>query len=361
MITASDHAGQVEMRVIDHGPGIPDDQRDQVFLPFQRLGDRDNATGVGLGLALSRGLAEAMGGTLTPETTPGGGLTMTLTLPAAARRRPPSPDWPSRSAADRAIVDACRRRHRDLTERAVTRILVVDDEPQILRALRINLRARQYDVDIAADGAAALRSRRRASRPTWSCSTSACPTWTASRSSAGCAAGPPMPIIVLSGRAGSARQGRTPSTPAPTTTSPSRSASTSCSPASAPSPAAAARRRRPADGPRSAGTPSTSPTAPSRRRRRTRGAALTPTEWQLLGDPGPQPRQAGQPAPAAARGLGTAATSDETHYLRQYMAQLRRKLEDDPAHPRHLLTEPGMGYRFQIQPDPVLTPPNSSM
>ncbi|MET7400175.1 ATP-binding protein, partial [Dactylosporangium sp. NPDC005572] len=51
--------------------------------PFQRLGDRDNATGVGLGLALSRGLTEAMGGTLTPDDTPGGGLTMTLTLPAA--------------------------------------------------------------------------------------------------------------------------------------------------------------------------------------------------------------------------------------------------------------------------------------
>jgi two-component system KDP operon response regulator KdpE len=39
--------------------------------------------------------------------------------------------------------------------------------------------------------------------------------------------------------------------------------------------------------------------------------------------------------------------SSETQYLRQYLAQLRRKLEDDPAHPRHLLTEPGMGYRFQ--------------
>jgi two-component system sensor histidine kinase KdpD len=53
-----------------------------MFVPFQRLGDTDNTTGVGLGLALSRGLTEAMGGTLDPEETPGGGLTMTLSLPA---------------------------------------------------------------------------------------------------------------------------------------------------------------------------------------------------------------------------------------------------------------------------------------
>jgi len=54
-----------------------------VFTPFQRLGDADNTSGVGLGLALSRGLTEAMGGTLTPEDTPGGGLTMVVNLPAA--------------------------------------------------------------------------------------------------------------------------------------------------------------------------------------------------------------------------------------------------------------------------------------
>jgi two-component system, OmpR family, sensor histidine kinase KdpD len=86
-VTLSALGEQVEIRVIDCGPGIARADRDLVFLPFQRLGDRDNTSGVGLGLALARGLAEAMGGTLTPEDTPGGGLTMVLALPAATGDR----------------------------------------------------------------------------------------------------------------------------------------------------------------------------------------------------------------------------------------------------------------------------------
>ncbi|MGW4426647.1 sensor histidine kinase, partial [Streptosporangium sp. NPDC004631] len=85
LVTASWHGDQVEVRVIDRGPGIPGEAHDRVFMPFQRLGDRDNHTGVGLGLALSRGLAEAMSGSLTPEETPGGGLTMRLVLPITSR------------------------------------------------------------------------------------------------------------------------------------------------------------------------------------------------------------------------------------------------------------------------------------
>jgi two-component system, OmpR family, sensor histidine kinase KdpD len=84
-ITASNYGRAVEIRVIDCGHGIPETDWDQIFLPFQRLGDRDNTSGVGLGLALSRGLVEAMSGTLRPEETPGGGLTMTISLPAVAQ------------------------------------------------------------------------------------------------------------------------------------------------------------------------------------------------------------------------------------------------------------------------------------
>ncbi|AUG80593.1 sensor histidine kinase [Kitasatospora sp. MMS16-BH015] len=87
LVTAGRHADRVEVRVVDRGPGIAPADRDRVFLPFQRLGDTDNTTGVGLGLALSRGLAEAMGGSLEVEDTPGGGTTMLLTLPAAETPR----------------------------------------------------------------------------------------------------------------------------------------------------------------------------------------------------------------------------------------------------------------------------------
>ncbi|HZN72267.1 MAG TPA: DUF4118 domain-containing protein, partial [Micromonosporaceae bacterium] len=109
LLTASEHEGRVELRIVDRGPGIPEAERDDVFLPFQRLGDRDNATGVGLGLALARGLAEAMGGSLVPETTPGGGLTMVLSLPSAETATT-EVDITATELTDRAIVERLHRR-----------------------------------------------------------------------------------------------------------------------------------------------------------------------------------------------------------------------------------------------------------
>jgi K+-sensing histidine kinase KdpD len=74
----------VRLQVSDRGPGVPREEWTRIFQPFQRLGDRPtDGAGVGLGLAIARGFTEAMGGTLTPADTPGGGLTMTVTLPVA--------------------------------------------------------------------------------------------------------------------------------------------------------------------------------------------------------------------------------------------------------------------------------------
>jgi two-component system sensor histidine kinase KdpD len=99
---ADDGGGQVLCEVVDQGPGLPAEQWDAAFQPFQRLGsggpgdlgDRGSA-GLGLGLAVARGFAEAMGGSLFPDRTPGGGLTMRLTLPAA-RPRPATHASPPR-------------------------------------------------------------------------------------------------------------------------------------------------------------------------------------------------------------------------------------------------------------------------
>jgi two-component system, OmpR family, sensor histidine kinase KdpD len=74
----------VRLQVSDRGPGVPREEWTRIFQPFQRLGDRPtDGAGVGLGLAIARGFTEAMGGTLTPADTPGGGMTMTVTLPVA--------------------------------------------------------------------------------------------------------------------------------------------------------------------------------------------------------------------------------------------------------------------------------------
>ena len=86
-LATSQFGDRVQLRVIDRGPGIPSDKLDDVFVPFQRLGDLDNSAGIGLGLSLSKGFVEAMGGTLEAEDTPGGGLTMVIELPVVHASR----------------------------------------------------------------------------------------------------------------------------------------------------------------------------------------------------------------------------------------------------------------------------------
>jgi two-component system sensor histidine kinase KdpD len=89
LVSGSALGDRVEILVVDRGPGIPDEAKDRVFEAFQRLGDAPQGTGVGLGLAVARGFAEAMGGTLHTEDTPGGGLTMVVGLPPVGGRAAP--------------------------------------------------------------------------------------------------------------------------------------------------------------------------------------------------------------------------------------------------------------------------------
>jgi len=81
-VTAGRVADRVLITVADEGPGIPRGSEDEVFGAFQRLGDQDNTTGVGLGLSVARGFVEAMGGTVSTTDTPGGGLTIEIDLAA---------------------------------------------------------------------------------------------------------------------------------------------------------------------------------------------------------------------------------------------------------------------------------------
>jgi two-component system sensor histidine kinase KdpD len=87
-VNAGKVGGRVLINVVDEGPGIPRGTEEQLFEPFQRLGDQDNSSGVGLGLSVARGFVEAMGGNIATTDTPGGGLTVVVDLPAAEGRQP---------------------------------------------------------------------------------------------------------------------------------------------------------------------------------------------------------------------------------------------------------------------------------
>ncbi len=80
-VTAGCIGDTVQLRVIDRGPGVADHDKERIFAAFQRAGDRPQGDGLGLGLAVARGLMTVMGGSLVPEDTPGGGLTMVIELP----------------------------------------------------------------------------------------------------------------------------------------------------------------------------------------------------------------------------------------------------------------------------------------
>ncbi|WUH97351.1 response regulator [Spirillospora sp. NBC_00431] len=220
----------------------------------------------------------------------------------------------------------------------MTRVLVVDDEPQLLRALRINLRARDYDVEVAADGTTALRTAG-TSPPDLVVLDLGLPDIPGVDVIHGLRGWTRVPIIVLSGRAGSQDKVEALEAGADDyVTKPF-----DIEELVARIRAVTRRVAVPGEAPR---VDVGDHTVDLAGKTVSGGVRLTPTEWHLLEillrNPGKLISQ--QQLLTTVWGP---SYRRETHYLRQYMAQLRRKLETDPAHPRHLLTEPGMGYRFQ--------------
>jgi two-component system, OmpR family, KDP operon response regulator KdpE len=225
----------------------------------------------------------------------------------------------------------------------VTRILVVDDEPQILRALRINLRARSYDVDVAADGADALRVAA-VHRPDLVVLDLGLPDMDGVDVIRGLRGWTTVPIIVLSGRAGSGDKVAALDAGADDyVTKPFgieellariRAVTRRATPTETSPPAVRVGQHT---------VDLTNHTVTSVDADDVR---LTPTEWQLLEILARNPGKLVSQRYLLQQVWGQ-QYERETHFLRQHMAQLRHKLEDDPAHPRHLLTEPGMGYRFR--------------
>jgi two-component system, OmpR family, KDP operon response regulator KdpE len=222
----------------------------------------------------------------------------------------------------------------------MTRVLVVDDDPQILRALRINLRARDYDVDVADDGHSALKTAA-AHPPDLVVLDLGLPDMDGADVIRGLRGWSTVPIIVLSGRAeGTDKVGALDAGADDYITKPFGVDELLARVR------AVTRRAHPQD--------AASSTARIGRYTIDLGDhtitpadfRLTPTEWQLIEqlvrNPGKLITQRHLLHEVWGPQYGT-----ETNYLRQYMARLRRKLEDDPTRPRHLLTEPGMGYRFQ--------------
>ena len=154
-ITASSYRTTVEIRVIDSGPGVPETEWDQIFQPFQRLGDRDNTSGVGLGSPCPRA---RRGHVWNPE--PG----------RDTRRRPDHDNLTARSDSTKSRGRLGRHpnargwRASGNGQRAtMTRVLVVDDEPQILRALQIDLHARAIPTSSLPEPVAELSGRVRRS------------------------------------------------------------------------------------------------------------------------------------------------------------------------------------------------------
>ncbi|MEU9720690.1 response regulator [Streptomyces sp. NPDC047976] len=227
----------------------------------------------------------------------------------------------------------------------MTRVLVVDDEPQIVRALVINLKARKYEVDAAADGAGALELAA-ARHPDVVVLDLGLPDMDGVEVIRGLRGWTRVPILVLSARHSSDEKVEALDAGADDYVTKPFGMDELLARLRA-----AVRRAEPAAGNGEdevvvSTEGFTVDLAAKKAVREGHDVRLTPTEWHLLevlvrnGGKLVSQKQLLQEVWGPSYGT-------ESNYLRVYMAQLRRKLEADPSHPRHFITEPGMGYRFE--------------
>jgi two-component system KDP operon response regulator KdpE len=226
----------------------------------------------------------------------------------------------------------------------MNRVLVVDDEPQIVRALVINLRARKYEVDAAHDGATALQLAA-ARHPDVVVLDLGLPDMDGVDVIRGLRGWTRVPIIVLSARQTSDEKVEALDAGADDYVTKPFGMDELLARLRA-----AVRRAQPAGPEDDASTVETESftvdLAAKKVNRDGTDVRLTPTEWHLLEV---LVRNTGRlvSQKQLLQEVWGPAYGTEANYLRVYMAQLRRKLESDPSHPRHFVTEPGMGYRFE--------------
>jgi two-component system, OmpR family, KDP operon response regulator KdpE len=223
----------------------------------------------------------------------------------------------------------------------LTRVLVVDDEPQIVRALRINLRARGYEVDAAPDGRTALDLAARR-HPDVVLLDLGLPDMEGVEVINGLRGWLSVPIIVLSARHSSDEKVASLDAGADDYVTKPFGMDELLARLRA-----AVRRAAPAAESALIETPAFSVDLAAKKVHKDGSdVRLTPTEWHVLEV---LVRNSGKLVgqQQLLREVWGPAYEHETNYLRVYLAQLRRKLEPDPAHPAYLITEPGMGYRFE--------------
>ncbi|MFI5617130.1 response regulator [Streptomyces sp. NPDC051567] len=226
----------------------------------------------------------------------------------------------------------------------MTRVLVVEDDPQLVRALKINLQARKFDVEEASDGGLALRLAA-TRKPDVILLDLGLPDMDGIEVIKGVRGWSRVPILVLSARHTSEEKIRALDAGADDyVTKPF-----SMDELLARLRAATRRQEEPAQNDEQAVVTTDDFTIDLVAKKVLRGSRpvrLTPTEWHLLeiliANPGHLITQR-----RLLLEVWGPTYSEHTNYLRVYMAQLRRKLEADPSHPRYLITEPGMGYRFE--------------